>query len=166
MDLNLDTIIKSLNGRFDELRGYSFVEPDPVEENRKWAKLHALMTDLNEEIIKWERIRHETNASVITITPVSAEDQTALNRALQDLNVAIQQDEVWHRVIGIATTALEAAAKLRSATSATAQAGALPKAMLTALANTRVETLLARHSPNLLKRRGTRKGPTSLPRKR
>jgi hypothetical protein len=119
MDINLDEVIKSLTDRFNELGNYSFVEPDPIERNRKTFQLLKMRTDLNEEITKYERIRANSASAIISITPVNDQERQELESALNSLNTAIQQDEVWHRAIGLATAALEAAAKVRSKASPT-----------------------------------------------
>ncbi len=152
MTIDLDTIIKSLNERFSELHDYSFVETDPIEENRKTLQLHKMLTDLNEEITKYERIRANTNASTLTIAPASDQENKELRDALNSLNTAIQQDEAWHRAISLGTAVLEAAATLRSKTSAAPQ----PTAALASLkslsagdvkpTNKRIDKLLARHA--------------------
>ena len=149
MDINLDQIIDSLNKRFDELNNYSFVEPDPVERNRKVLQLHKMLTDLNEEITKYERIRANTTAATVTINPVSDQERQELESALNSLNIAIQQDEVWHRAISLGTAVLEAAAKIRSKSPSSPQAGAAMAGAMAAAASVageRVKKLLARHA--------------------
>ena len=147
MDINLDDIISSLNKRFNELNSYTFVEPDPVEENRKTLQLHKMLTDLNEEITKYERIRANFNAATISIQPVSDQERQELESALNSLNIAVQQDEVWHRAISLGTAVLEAAAKIRSKSqpqASAAMAGAM--AVAAPVAGERVRKLLARHA--------------------
>lgn len=149
MQIDYNDIIDALNKRFDELDKYTFIEPDPLEANRKTLQLHKMLTDLNEEITKYERIRANSASSEVTINPVSPEEDQELRDALASLNVAIQRDQVWHRAISLATTVLEAAAKIRTKAASSSQPGPAPAGLVAAgLAapptNSRVETLLAR----------------------
>jgi hypothetical protein len=151
MDINLEQIIALLNQRFDELNNYSFSEPDPVERNRKVLELHKRATDLNEEITKYERIRANSAAATITINPVSDQERQELESALNSLNNAIQQDEVWHRALGLATALLEAAAKIRSKSASPQAAPRMGGAMAFGAGavmprDERINKLLARHA--------------------
>ncbi len=115
MNLKIDETIIILKARFEELENYTIIEADMSEFKRKSAEIDRLKADLNEQIEKFERIKRNLNASEITFTPVSNFEREELENALIKINIAIQQDEVWHKAISIATGILQGAGKLNSA---------------------------------------------------
>lgn len=117
IELNLDEIITALKKRWNDLQFQliHLFDPDPERFHQKRGQLLKLMSDLDEEILQQTRIRDDAAAAKVVIQGITQQEVDDLNAALKDLNKAIQADEVWHRVISLATTVLGASATLRKA---------------------------------------------------
>lgn len=115
--IDIAAIIAALKLRWNELHNYvmTFQDPDPAEYLRRRSQLLQLMASIDEEIIEQQRIVDDQNAAQVTVQGVTAQKVAELNAALNDLNKAIQQNEVWGNVISLATAALNAATTLRNA---------------------------------------------------